>query len=64
MPKRNSIPVTRLHISLPMDLLARITADLYSEAEGRVPKGAYQDFFCTLVRDFYREKDARREARP
>ncbi len=54
MPRKAAItPNRHLHTVLPPDLLARLDLYLWSEVEGRVPKGAYQEFFCTAIRDFF-----------
>lgn len=40
---------TRLETSLPEDLRARLDLHLYSELEGKVPKGAYQKLIIQLL---------------
>ena len=38
-------PSRSLHLHLSADLVKAIDARLWSDAEGKVPKGAYQEFF-------------------
>lgn len=45
------------HISIPIDLVARLELELYSEVEGRIPMGAQQQFFETLLRDHFERQD-------
>lgn len=50
---RNAIPTIPLTTGLPEDLMDRLNLHLFSEVEGRVPKGAYKDFFAQRVREFF-----------
>lgn len=51
MPRpRNVIPSSRTNLSIPEDLRAKLDLALWSEAEGRVPVGAYQTFFVSMLR--------------
>lgn len=43
----------RLHTTFPEDIRAKLDLYLYSEAEGRVPKGAYQRFIIERIRQFF-----------
>lgn len=45
-------PITTLNTRLPQSLRTRLDLLLYSEMEGRVPKGAYQDFFCARIEEY------------
>ena len=45
-----------LHLKLKEDVLARVDVALYSELERRVPHGAYQKFFTSLVLKFFSDK--------
>lgn len=51
-----------LHPSRPLDthldasLMAQLDRVLWSDVEGRVPKGAYQRFFNERLREFFGEK--------
>lgn len=47
----------KLHTSIPEDLMVKLQAYLYSPLEQRIPKGAYQDFICDRIREFF---DSRR----
>lgn len=51
MPRRpNVIPNYRLSLWVPQDLKDRLDLLLWSEAENRVPHGAYAAFFATLLK--------------
>lgn len=54
---KNIIPSASLHLHIPEDLKARLDLELFSEVEGRVPKGAYQRLVVSLLRRHF-------EARP
>jgi hypothetical protein len=43
----------KLTTTLPEDIRAKLDLFLYSELEGRVPKGAYQAFFLERIREFF-----------
>lgn len=47
------IPITFLNLQLPLDVRAKLDLHLFSELEGRVPKGAYQRFFLERLREFF-----------
>jgi hypothetical protein len=49
----NLIPTVRREIYLPEDLDARLTLELFSEAEGKVPYGASSEFLARLVREHF-----------
>ena len=49
----NVIRPSLLHVSLPEDIRAKIDLLLWSELEGRVPKGAYQRFFVERIQEFF-----------
>ena len=44
---------TQLCVSLPETERARLDLHLWSEVEGRVPKGAYQSFLVARLREFF-----------
>jgi len=46
-----------IHTSIPEDVWTRMTLHLFSEVEGRVPKGAYRDFIVGLIRDYFKDKE-------
>jgi hypothetical protein len=50
---KNLIPTVYLNLGLPEDLHARLTILLFSETENRVPLGGYQEFFVTLLREYF-----------
>lgn len=50
---RNAIPTIKLTTGLPEDLLDRMTLHLFSEIEGRVPKGAFKEFLSSRIREFF-----------
>jgi len=52
----NVVPTVYLNVGLPLDLHTRLSAELYSELEGRVPFGAYQRFFSELLRERFSGK--------
>lgn len=52
----NIIPTVQLCVWLPADLRAKLDLHLFSEAEGRVPKGAHQRLICQLLRDFFENR--------
>lgn len=45
-----------LHVCLPEDIYARLVIHLYSSAEGRVPRGAFQRFFNERITEFFAAK--------
>lgn len=53
MRRPNVIRPIKLNISLPEDIRAKLDLYLYSEAEGRVPMGAYQRFFIERINEFF-----------
>ena len=55
MRKPNIQRPVSLHTTLPEDLWTRLTLHLYSEVEGKVPKGAYQSFIIDRIREYFRE---------
>ncbi len=44
---------TRLELKLPETLRTRLDLYLFSDLEGRVPKGKYQEFFEERIRAFF-----------
>lgn len=49
----NPNPPTRLHTVVSPQLRAKLDLHLFSDVEGRVPKGAYQEFFETRIQEFF-----------
>jgi hypothetical protein len=57
MPRKAAItPNKHLHTTIPADLAARLDLYLWSEVEGRVPQGAYQQFICVAIQKFFSER--------
>jgi len=57
MPKpKNLIPSVNLNLKLPEDIHGRVMLHLFSAAEGRVPLGAYRQFYMELVQAFFNNK--------
>ena len=61
--KPKIIKPVQLCLKLPQDLLLKLQLHLYSEVEGRVPQGSYQEFFTELLQDYFAEKAPLREIR-
>lgn len=60
----NIIPPTRLTLRLPEDVRARLDLYLWSELEGRVPFGRYQEFFLARIREFFDSLEKERHETP
>lgn len=57
MPRPPAIvPNTHLHTTLPPVLATRLEILLWSEVEGRVPRGAYQTFLIARIQEFFDTK--------
>lgn len=58
MPRRPEIdkPVP-LYLMLPTSWRARLDLHLFSELEGRVPHGAYRNFFVARLIEFFATKE-------
>lgn len=46
----------RKNLTLPSSLVVQVELLLYSEVEGRVPKGAWQDYMANLIREDLRKR--------
>lgn len=56
MPRKPAvIPQYKLKVSIPEDLMGRLTLELWSDLEGRVPLGAYSATFEALLRRHFDE---------
>lgn len=53
MRRPNILRPTKLTLMLPEDIRAKLDLLLFSEVEGRVPKGAYQRFFIERINEFF-----------
>lgn len=50
MPKpKRVIPTIPKNIRLPIDLVVKVEAKLYSNLQGRVPYSAWQKYISTLI---------------
>lgn len=47
------IPSARIEIRIPVDVKSELDIYLFSEVEGRIPYGAYSQFFENLTREFF-----------
>ena len=60
MPRpKKTVPNIQKNIGLPKDLLDRLDIILFSEVEGRVPFGAYSEFFTNLLREYFENANRR-----
>ena len=53
----NIIRPISLHTSIPEDLWTQLSLHLFSEVEGRVPKGAYQSFIVERIREYFAKRE-------
>lgn len=53
-----------VHTTLPEDLWAKVHMHLYSDLEGKVPKGAFQSLMIRLLNDFLNQKDTPNATEP
>lgn len=54
MPRpRAIVPNRNVHTTLPAELATRLEIFLWSESEGRVPKGALQTFLIQRIREYF-----------
>lgn len=54
MPRKPDLdPPTRLTLRLPETLRAKVDLILFSELEGRVPQGRYQEFFIERLVEYF-----------
>jgi hypothetical protein len=53
MPRRPNIEASaKINLALPESEKAWLDLFLFSEAEQRIPRGAYQEFFLARLREF------------
>lgn len=50
---KNLVPSYHLMVAIPLPLFTRVTAQLYSELEGRVPLGSYSNLFTNLLNQHF-----------
>ena len=54
MPRKPELDrPTRLDLRLPESWRTRLDLLLFSEVEGRVPQGRYQEFFLSRMKEFF-----------
>jgi hypothetical protein len=54
MPRHPAIiPTKRVHTRIREDLMVKVDLLLYSPLEGKIPFGAYQNFFTELVVEYF-----------
>lgn len=53
---KNPVPAESLHIHLPVDIYSMLQAFLFSEIEGRVPQGAFANFFSARIREYFAQR--------
>jgi hypothetical protein len=51
-PKQTT-PAVPINLSLPEPLAAKVQIELFSELEGRIPVGAYKQFFTDLLENYF-----------
>ncbi len=47
------VPNSVLNVAIPAALRKRLDELLFSDVEGRVPKGAYMEFFAARLREYF-----------
>lgn len=52
---------TTIRLSIPEDLRVKLDLFLVSPTEGRIPRGAYKEFFAERLREFFRRPENRIE---
>lgn len=52
----NIVPCIALKTTLPIDIRAKLDLHLFSDVEGRVPKGAYQRLLVELLNQYFDNK--------
>lgn len=57
--KLNVVRPVKLHTHIAEDLRAKIDLHLYSSLEGRVPVGAYRQFFEQLIKEYFSRQNLR-----
>lgn len=62
MKKPKIIRPTKLTLSLPEDIRAKLDLYLYSKVEHRVPFGAYQKFFIERILEFLARQEIHAQA--
>lgn len=52
---RKVIRTVNKHLSLPENVVAQVDLQLFSEVEGRIPTGAYQELVTALLMEWLRD---------
>lgn len=61
MPRIKQVtPSIDKHIHLPAELVARVELELFSELEGKVPFGAWQQFITKLIKEHFELAERRK----
>lgn len=47
------IPNEEIHITVPQDVKGKLAIHLWSNTEGKVPFGAYNDFFRARLQEYF-----------
>lgn len=50
---------TAIEFAIPVALKAKLDLMLYSPATGRIPYGAYKEFFCGLLVQYFNEMETK-----
>lgn len=51
---KNAIASDALLVRLPAEEAAMLRLHLHSELEGRIPRGAFRDFFAARIREYFK----------
>jgi hypothetical protein len=57
------VPSIGKHMTIPQDLLAKVELELWSEAEGKVPHGAWQELQIELLTEWLVKRQVARGKR-
>jgi hypothetical protein len=58
MPRAKLLnPKQACTVQLPLDLIARVSSELFSPAEGRIPYGKWSEFIEMCVREHYSRQE-------
>ena len=52
----NVIPSVSLHLRLPQDLVFKLSLQLHSPSEGKIPQGSLQRFFIELLTKHFKDQ--------
>lgn len=57
MRRPNILRPTKLNLAIPEDIRAKLDLHLWSEVEGRIPKGAYSKLIIQLLTDYLSKRE-------